>query len=547
MATSVWHQGPRESDLIGDHVTEGTESSEAHLRRMRLVRQFVSRVIEEQGGGSTSALTDDDWSRLCRTAQDAESDEAAIARVVMQAYGLKAGGSVPEATEPVPAPLPTVPDVPLASQHTSDPFPTPWPVPVDGSTRPLISAAPDPVPVSPLEPIPVSFAGKAWPVIDEAGASLTQPSPGFAAPAPAPAPAQAPMPVPAAPAAPSDVPGSAPYPLPAEPFVTPPPDGAPAGVAPVEAGPSRRRSHTRKRVRVMEDRRRERLLTIASWVRNFGAIILLFVAWQLWGTAITQHHAQNTLEHQFAAKVHHTPVKAVPGFTLTPATTRIPDPAQGTVMAHLQIPKIGLDQYVVSGTAEADLAKGPGHYLGTAMPGQAGNVAIAGHRTTHGAPFNRLAELAIGDPIYLTTSTGQTLTYIVSAVPVAVSPSDVTVLNNFGDDRLTLTTCNPEYSAVQRLIVVAAYLPPGATHPVTIAKGSGKAYKLAPAETSGWNTTLLPLVAIEVLALAGLGLAYRKLSKVYGRGGRWLILGPVWLALLLALFETLTNFLPAAV
>ena len=96
------------------------------------------------------------------------------------------------------------------------------------------------------------------------------------------------------------------------------------------------------------------------------------------------------------------------------------------------------------------------------MPGQAGNVAIAGHRTTHGAPFNRLAELAIGDPIYLTTSSGQQLTYIVSAVPVPVSPRDVSVLNNFGDNRVTLTTCNPEYSAVQRLIVVAAYLPPGA-------------------------------------------------------------------------------------
>ena len=67
-------------------------------------------------------------------------------------------------------------------------------------------------------------------------------------------------------------------------------------------------------------------------------------------------------------------------------------------MAHLQVPKIGLDEFVVSGTNEADLAKGPGHYLGTAMPGQAGNVAIAGHRTTHGAPFNRLAELAIGRP-----------------------------------------------------------------------------------------------------------------------------------------------------
>jgi sortase A len=181
------------------------------------------------------------------------------------------------------------------------------------------------------------------------------------------------------------------------------------------------------------------------------------------------------------------------------------------------------------------------------MPGQAGNVAIAGHRTTHGAPFNRLAELAIGDPIYLTTASGQELTYIVSAVPVAVSPKDVTVLNNFGDDRLTLTTCNPEYSAIQRLIVVAAYLPPGATHPTPIAKGTGKTYALAPSQTSGWDTTLLPLVALEVLALVGLGLTYRRLSRIYGKGTRWIILGPIWIALLIALFETLTNFLPAAV
>ena len=238
-------------------------------------------------------------------------------------------------------------------------------------------------------------------------------------------------------------------------------------------------------------------------MRNVGVIILLFVAWQLWGTAITQHHSQAVLKSQFEAKDNHKTVKPAPGFTLIPATTRIADPPQGTVMAHLQIPKIALDQFVVSGTNESDLAKGPGHYLGTAMPGQAGNVAIAGHRTTHGAPFNRLAELAVGDPIYLTAANGEQLTYIVSAVPVAVSPSDVTVLNNFGDDRLTLTTCNPEYSAVQRLIVVAAYLPPGSFPSFPDGQGHGKPYALAGSETSGWNTSLIPWVLLELGALVG--------------------------------------------
>ena len=299
--------------------------------------------------------------------------------------------------------------------------------------------------------------------------------------------------------------------------------------------------------RSVSSARHERLLTIASWIRNIGVIILLFVAWQLWGTAITQHHDQSALQKQFAAKVHHVRVKPPPGFTLVPASTRIADPPQGTVMAQLQIPKISLNQYVVSGTDTDDLDKGPGHYLGTAMPGQAGNVVIAGHRTTHGAPFNRLAELAVGDPIYLTTTTGQRLTYIVSATPFPVSPYDVTVLNNFGDDRLTLTTCNPEFSARQRLIVVAAYQPPGAPHPTAIAKGTGSPYRLGPAVTSGWDMKLVPLVLLEFVGLLVLGLAHRRLSKVYGRDGRWLILVPIWIALLYALFQTLTNFLPAAV
>ena len=97
------------------------------------------------------------------------------------------------------------------------------------------------------------------------------------------------------------------------------------------------------------------------------------------------------------------------------------------MVAQLTIPKIALNQYVVSGTAASDLAMGPGHYVGTALPGQAGNVAIAGHRTTHGAPFNRLAELAVGDPIYLITTWGERLTYVVSQTPYPVLPTDTAV------------------------------------------------------------------------------------------------------------------------
>ena len=76
--------------------------------------------------------------------------------------------------------------------------------------------------------------------------------------------------------------------------------------------------------------------------------------------------------------------------SLIPADQIVPPPAEGSVVAHIQIPAIRVDQYVVSGTSENEPSEGPGHYTGTAMPGQAGNIAIAGHRTTHGAPFNRL-------------------------------------------------------------------------------------------------------------------------------------------------------------
>ena len=160
-------------------------------------------------------------------------------------------------------------------------------------------------------------------------------------------------------------------------------------------------------------------------------------------------------------------------------------------MALVQIPKIGLNKYVVSGTNTDDLAKGPGHYTGTALPGQYGNVAIAGHRTTHGAPFNRLAQLARGDRIYLTDLAGQRLTYVVVASPFAVSPSNVSVLNYFGDNRLTLTTCNPEFSATQRLIVVAGYVgrdrPRIRPLPTT---GGGTPYNVQIGGEAGWNTQI---------------------------------------------------------
>ena len=286
--------------------------------------------------------------------------------------------------------------------------------------------------------------------------------------------------------------------------------------------------------------------TVFTWIRNLGAIMLLFVVWQLWGTAISQHHAQSQLQAAFEAslRAHHPPKPTASGPSLLPASAVVPPPPDGSVVAHLQIPAIGVDQYVVAGTTSTDLAKGPGHYLGSALPGQAGNVAIAGHRTTHGAPFNGLGHLVRGDRIILTTLSGQHLQYVVSGAPQTVSPNDVAVLNYFADNRITLTTCTPEYSAAQRLIVVGELKQPVNT-PEPPAQHIS--YHIVNPATSSWNWSLLPAVGLEVCLLALLGLSYRRFDVWFGTSGKWFILVPLWAAGLYLLFDSLTKFLPETI
>ena len=128
------------------------------------------------------------------------------------------------------------------------------------------------------------------------------------------------------------------------------------------------------------------------------------------------------------------------------------DEFQPTIFGLLEIPEINVNQYVVSGTDELSLQFGPGHYLGTNLPGSGGNVGIAGHRTTYGAPFNRLDLVEIGDEILLTVGSNK-YHYTVDEVEIVDAVSGNYVLYNRGDDRITLTTCHPKYSARQRLVV----------------------------------------------------------------------------------------------
>jgi sortase A len=190
-----------------------------------------------------------------------------------------------------------------------------------------------------------------------------------------------------------------------------------------------------------------------------GLVILLFVVYELWWTGFTtqrdQHRLLRTLHNEWAH-----------GIT-------IQDPPLGSAIAILRIPRLGAHYLfaIVEGTSTADLIKGPGHYPGTAMPGQVGNFAVAGHRTTYEHPFYSINRLRPGDPIVLETRT-KWFTYTVENIPGTsaryqeiVSPDDTSVAYPVPDQSnpsltptqrvLTFTSCNPRYSASQRIVVHA--------------------------------------------------------------------------------------------
>jgi sortase A len=125
----------------------------------------------------------------------------------------------------------------------------------------------------------------------------------------------------------------------------------------------------------------------------------------------------------------------------------------GDPLGRIAVPRAGVNFVFVVGTGESSLRKGPGHYAGTALPGQHGTVAIAGHRTTYSAPFRRLDRLRRGDSITLTMPYGR-FAYDVEGERV-VAPSNVSVLRHARHDRLVLTTCTPPFSAAKRLILTA--------------------------------------------------------------------------------------------
>lgn len=179
------------------------------------------------------------------------------------------------------------------------------------------------------------------------------------------------------------------------------------------------------------------------------------------------------------------PASPSAGPTVQPATVPVAA-VTGSPLTVLRVPRLGADyrKVVVEGVGVQQLKRGPGHYPGTALPGEVGNVVLSGHRTTYGAPFNRLDELRPGDAVVLETRDSW-FTYRMTGVAI-VPPTAIEVTYPVPGRRgavptkrlLTLTTCHPEYSARQRLIVsaeLAQALPkgPGVVPPALRSPGGG--------------------------------------------------------------------------
>lgn len=218
-----------------------------------------------------------------------------------------------------------------------------------------------------------------------------------------------------------------------------------------------------------------------------GTLILLFVAYQLWGTGLQEARSQNDLSDEFAQLLVEAETTAPE--TTTTTTTEVPDPDDpvdvvpsdvqprlplpevGDPVAQIEIPRIGITRTVVSGVTLDQLERGPGHYPNSPLPGQRGNVAIAGHRTTFGQPFHNVDKLEPGDQILTQTVQGEFVYRVTETV--IVKPDELWVLDDqyepgdeptdaeTGEDRgtpkpvMTLIACHPKYSLAERIIVFA--------------------------------------------------------------------------------------------
>ena len=310
---------------------------------------------------------------------------------------------------------------------------------------------------------------------------------------------------------------------------------------------------------------------------RLGVLILLLVVYQLWGTGIHTSEAQDRLRKQFEqeqqalAESHAVDTTSDPGHTQASLPIKVQKdlslaiPKPGDPIGVIDIPRIHSDFVFVEGVELQYLSEGPGHYPGTPLPGQEGNAAIAGHRTTYKAPFNRIDELKPGDLIFITTLQGH-FTYQVMPEPnpddptgpkighLIVQPTDVKVVSYQGINELTLTACHPKYYATNRIVVHAKLVGNPAPSP------RGPAAHVAPkvlAELNNGDPSQRPRAAawglLAILIWFVTWYVSQRLKRPQGtfaqRAVRWtpyLVGVPLFMVTLYASFEAFSKVLPGA-
>lgn len=231
---------------------------------------------------------------------------------------------------------------------------------------------------------------------------------------------------------------------------------------------------------------------------TLGVVTLLYVCWQLWiGDFLIGNQMKDeaqTLSQQWAGAE---PVAPAPGGTSTPdaeaappvapATAdppALPEPAAAEEFGVVWIPRFGPDySFRLAGGVDTAVTLDPigiGHYPGTAMPGQTGNFAVAGHRGSHGAPFQDLPALRIGDAVVIETAEGwftyrfRNLEYVrPTAVDVLLPVPQVTDVEATGS-YITMTTCSPRYGSSERAIaygVFESFTPRSSGAPLALTQG----------------------------------------------------------------------------
>lgn len=202
---------------------------------------------------------------------------------------------------------------------------------------------------------------------------------------------------------------------------------------------------------------------MGAWARAAAALLSLagavLLAWigitLVWGepiTAMQTARAQESLRRELDARDSAWRVRAHASRRQS-ALAFGRELRPGDALALLTIPRLGLRVVVVQGTGADELARGPGHYPTTPLPGLGGTVAVAGHRTTYSQPFRHLDELRAGDRVDLTTPYGS-FRYAVYEQKV-VDDRDWSIVRARSFEQLVLTACHPLYSAAKRIVVSA--------------------------------------------------------------------------------------------